>query len=101
MSRVEALCAQNTAHGVGNQRFQRAGTNTHTAVTTAGEYEFVLHYVEDTPLIPTNPAISSPLKTFLTSTGKTAINRILLQRASISPRRSVTVTLLITVTASR
>ncbi len=47
-SRVEALCGQKHAHGNGNQRFQRAGTDTRTAVTTAGEHEFTLHYVEDT-----------------------------------------------------
>jgi hypothetical protein len=47
-SRVEALCGEKYAHGNGNQRFQRAGTDTRTAVTTAGEHEFSLHYVEDT-----------------------------------------------------
>mgnify|MGYP000347922660 FL=1 len=46
--RVEALCGKKHAHGNGNQRFQRAGTDTRTAVTTAGEHEFNLHYVEDT-----------------------------------------------------
>jgi len=47
-SRVEALCGKKHAHGNGEQRFQRAGTDTRTAVTTAGEHEFDLHYVEDT-----------------------------------------------------
>jgi len=47
-SRVEALCGEKHAHGNGDQRFQRAGTDTRTAVTTAGEHEFDLHYVEDT-----------------------------------------------------
>jgi len=47
-SRVEALCGEKHAHGNGEQRFQRAGTDTRTAVTTAGEHEFDLHYVEDT-----------------------------------------------------
>ena len=45
---VEALCGQKHAHGNGDRRFQRAGTDTRTAVTTAGEHEFSLHYVEDT-----------------------------------------------------
>jgi len=40
------------AHGNGDQRFQRAGTDTRTAVTTAGEHEFSLHYVEDTAASP-------------------------------------------------
>jgi len=47
-ARVEALCGEKYAHGNGEQRFQRAGTDTRTAVTTAGEHEFDLHYVEDT-----------------------------------------------------
>ncbi|GCF15399.1 hypothetical protein Harman_33340 [Haloarcula mannanilytica] len=47
-ARVEALCGQKHAHGNGDRRFKRAGTDTRTAVTTAGEHEFDLHYVEDT-----------------------------------------------------
>jgi len=47
-ARVEALCGEKHAHGNGNRRYQRAGTDTRTAVTTAGEHEFTLHYVEDT-----------------------------------------------------
>jgi hypothetical protein len=47
-SRVEALCGEKHARGNGNQRFQRAGNDTRTAVTTAGEHEFTIHYVEDT-----------------------------------------------------
>ena len=47
-ARVEALCGEKHATGNGQQRFQRAGTDTRTAVTTAGEHEFPLHYVKDT-----------------------------------------------------
>jgi hypothetical protein len=47
-ARVEALCGEKHAHGNGEKRFQRRGTDTRTAVTTAGEHEFSLHYVEDT-----------------------------------------------------
>jgi hypothetical protein len=47
-ARVEALCGEKHAHGNGDCRYQRAGTDTRTAVTTAGEHEFTLHYVEDT-----------------------------------------------------
>lgn len=39
--------AKNT-HSNGDQRFQRAGTDTRTATTTAGEHEFSLHHVRDT-----------------------------------------------------
>ena len=46
--RVEALCGEKHAHGNGDQRLQRVGTDTRTAVTTAGKTEFDLHYVEDT-----------------------------------------------------
>ena len=45
---VEALCGEKHAHGNGQQRFQRRGTDPRTAVTTAGDHEFSLHYVEDT-----------------------------------------------------
>nr|UEM70091.1 transposase [uncultured organism] len=45
---VEALCGEKHAHGNGEQRFQRRGTDPRTAVTTAGDHEFSLHYVEDT-----------------------------------------------------
>jgi hypothetical protein len=47
-ARVKALCGEKHANCNGQQRFQRAGTDTRTAVTTAGEHEFPLHYVEDT-----------------------------------------------------
>jgi hypothetical protein len=40
--------SQKHAHGNSDQRFQRAGTDTRTTVTTAGDHEFSLHYVEDT-----------------------------------------------------
>ena len=40
---VEALCGEKHAHGNGEQRFQRRGTETRTAITTAGEHEFSLH----------------------------------------------------------
>ena len=47
-ARVEALCGEKHTHGNDNRQFQRAGTDTRTAVTTAGEHEFDLHYIEDT-----------------------------------------------------
>jgi len=45
---VEAYCGEKHAHGNGDARYQRAATSTRTAVTTAGDHEFSLHYVEDT-----------------------------------------------------
>jgi len=72
---VEALCGEKHAHGNGDQRFQRAGTDTRTAVTTAGEHEFSPTTSKIQPLPQTNPATSGPSKTFSTSTGRTAISR--------------------------
>lgn len=46
--RVEALCGEKHATGNGDNRFQRAGTDTRTAIITAGEHESSHHYVEDT-----------------------------------------------------
>jgi len=45
---VEAYCGEKHARGNGTKRFQRAGTMTRSAVTTVGDHEFTLHYVEDT-----------------------------------------------------
>ena len=45
---LEALCGEKHAHVNGERRFQRRGTDPRTAVTTAGEHDFSLHYVEDT-----------------------------------------------------
>ena len=44
-SRVEALCGEKHANGNGQQRFQRAGTDTRTAVTTAGETQHIFHSI--------------------------------------------------------
>jgi len=72
---VEALCGEKHAHGNGDQRFQRAGTDTRTAVTTAGETSSLSTTSKIQPLPQTNPATSGPSKTFSTSTGRTAISR--------------------------
>lgn len=45
---VEAYCGEKHATGNGTKRFQRAGTTTRSAVTTAGELNLTLHTVEDT-----------------------------------------------------
>lgn len=37
---TEQICGEKHARGNGDQRFQRAGTDTRTAVTTASEHEF-------------------------------------------------------------
>jgi len=45
---VEAYCGEKHAQGNGTNRYQRSTTKTRTAVTTVGEHEFSLGYVEDT-----------------------------------------------------
>jgi len=72
---VEALCGEKHAHGNGDQRFQRAGTDTRTAVTTAGEHEFSLHYVEDTAASPDESSYFRPVEDVLDFDGRTAISR--------------------------
>ncbi|ELY62305.1 ISH6 family transposase, partial [Natronococcus jeotgali] len=64
-SRVEAYCGEKHAHGNGDPRFQRAGTDTRTAVTTAGEHEFSLHYVEDTAAGHDQPSYFRPVEDVL------------------------------------
>ena len=69
-ARVEALCGEKHAHGNGEQRFQRAGTDTRTAVTTAGEHEFDLHYVEDTAANPDESSYFRPVEDVLDFDGQ-------------------------------
>jgi len=56
---VEALRGEKYAHGNGEQRLQRRGTHTRTAVTTAGNHEFSLHYVENTAANHTTNLVTS------------------------------------------
>ncbi|RKS83217.1 hypothetical protein BDK61_2552 [Haloarcula quadrata] len=74
-SRVEALCGEKHAHGNGDQRFQRAGTDTRTAVTTAGEHEFNLHYVEDTAADHDEPSYFRPVEDVLSFDGQNRYQR--------------------------
>jgi len=67
---VEALSVEKHAHGSGDQRFQRAGTDTRTAVTTAGEHEFSLHYVEDTAASPDESSYFRPVEDVLDFDGQ-------------------------------
>jgi len=98
---VEALCGEKHAHGNGDQRFQRAGTDTRTAVTTAGEHEFSLHYVEDTAASPDESSYFRPVEDVLDFDGQNrAISRTSPPKASISLPRSAIETLPITATAS-
>ena len=41
-------CGEKLARGNGERRYQRAGTASRSATTTAGEHESDLHYVHDT-----------------------------------------------------
>lgn len=59
---VEAYCGEKHARGNGDRRFQRAGTTTRTAVTTAGEHEFTLHHVKDTAATEDDPTYFRPLE---------------------------------------
>ena len=59
---VEAYCGEKHARGDGDRRFQRAGTTTRTAVTTAGEHEFTLHHVKDTAATEDDPTYFRPLE---------------------------------------
>jgi len=72
---VEALCGEKHAHGNGDQRFQRAGTDTRTAVTTAGEHEFSLHYVEDTAASPDESSYFRPVEDVLDFDGQNRYQR--------------------------
>ena len=59
---VEAYCGEKHARGNGDRRFQRAGTTSRTAVTTAGEHEFTLHHVRDTAATDAEPTYFRPLE---------------------------------------
>jgi len=67
---VESFCGQKHARGNGNRRFQRAGTTTRTAVTTAGEHEFTLHHVKDTAGTDDDPTYFRPLENFIEFDGQ-------------------------------
>jgi len=97
---VEALCGEKHAHGNGDQRFQRAGTDTRTAVTTAGEHEFSLHYVEDTAASPDESSYFRPVEDVLDFDGQNRYQQDIAAKASISLPRSAIETLPITATAS-
>ncbi|AEN07527.1 hypothetical protein Halar_0267 (plasmid) [halophilic archaeon DL31] len=97
---VEALCGQKHAHGNGDQRFQRASTDTRTAVTTAGEHEFTSTTSKTQPLNRTNTVTSGPSKMSSTLTARTAINGTSQPKTSISLFRSAIVMPLITARAS-
>ncbi|TMT81386.1 ISH6 family transposase [Haloterrigena sp. H1] len=67
---VEAYCGEKHARGNGDCRFQRAGTSTRTAVTTAGEHEFTLHHVKDTAATDGNPTYFRPLEDLIDFDGQ-------------------------------
>ena len=69
-ARVEALCGKKHATGNGSRRLQRAGTDTRTTVTTAGEHEFDLHYVKDTAADPDESSYFRPVEDVLDFDGQ-------------------------------
>jgi hypothetical protein len=72
---VEALCGEKHAHGNGEQRFQRRGTDPRTAVTTAGDHEFSLHYVEDTAADHDESSYFRPVEDVLSFDGQNRYQR--------------------------
>lgn len=67
---VEAYCGEKHARGNGDCRFQRAGTTTRTAVTTAGEHEFTLHHVKDTAATDDDSTYFRPLEDLIEFDGQ-------------------------------
>jgi len=67
---VEALCGEKHAHGNGNKRFQRAATKTRSAVTTAGDHEFSLTYVEDSLADPDEDTYFRPVEDIIDFDGQ-------------------------------
>jgi hypothetical protein len=67
---VEAYCGEKHAQGNGTNRFQRSTTKTRTAVTTAGEHEFSLGYVEDTAAADDEKAHFRPIEQVVDFNGK-------------------------------
>jgi len=67
---VEALCGEKHAHGNGDQRFQRAGTDTPQLSQLPENTSSLSTTSKIQPLPQTNPATSGPSKTFSTSTGR-------------------------------
>lgn len=67
---VEAYCGDKHAHGNGTKRFQRSATSTRSAVTTAGEHQFTLDYVEDTATDDENPSHFRPIEDLVDFDGK-------------------------------
>jgi len=95
---VEALCGEN-AHGNGDQRFQRAGTDT-AQLSQLPENTSSLHYVEDTAASPDESSYFRPVEDVLDFDGQNRYQQDIAAKASISLPRSAIETLPITATAS-
>ena len=67
---VEAYCGEKHVQGNGTNRFQRSTTKTRTAVTTVGEHEFSLGYVEDTAAADDEDAHFRPIDKVVDFNGK-------------------------------
>jgi hypothetical protein len=97
---VEALCGEKHAHGNGERRFQRLGTDTRKPSQPPVITSSASTTLRILLLTTTNPVTSGPSKMFSASTGRTSINRISQPPVSTAQPRSATVMLLITATAS-
>jgi hypothetical protein len=67
---LEAYCGEKYARGNGEERYQRAGTSTRQAVTTAGEHEFTLHDAEDTAADPDDESYFRPVEDVVSFNGQ-------------------------------
>lgn len=72
---LEAYCGEKHARGNGDNRFQRAGTATRSAVTTAGEHDVSLHHVHDTAAAPDETAYFRPIEDVLAFDGQNRYQR--------------------------
>lgn len=67
---VRERCGEKHADGNGDERYQRRGTRDRSAVTTAGDHEFTLHYVEDTAAGTDETAYFRPVEDVLSFNGQ-------------------------------
>jgi hypothetical protein len=86
---VEALCGEKHARGNGNKRFQRRGTKLRSAVTTAGEHDLNLHYVEDTAADHDEESYFRPIEDIIAFNGQKQYQQdISFQSADIATKLS-------------
>jgi len=78
---IEAYCGEKHAQGNGTNRFQRSTSKTRTAVTTVGEHEFSLGYVEDTAAADEEKSHFRPIDQVIDFNGKKRYQQDIAARA--------------------